>query len=187
VTLLVRADSLEKGMSDYLIRQVRATQNIEVRLGAEVAGGEGSERLEFLTIRMRNTDVVETIPARLLFVLIGASPHTEWLVEKVQRDPKGFVVTGHDVDSSDWRLERRPMNFETSVPGVFAVGDVRLGSMKRVASAVGEGAGAVQSVHQYLEECASVAQDIAREPLASAVNAERGRAGEMREAVRGQT
>jgi thioredoxin reductase (NADPH) len=152
VTLVVRADSLESGMSDYLVQQIRHAPNIEVRLGAEVVGAEGDELMERLAIRDRASNAVETIPVKLLFVLIGAMPHTDWLAGAVQRDSKGFIVTGHDVDLGTWPVGRTPMSFETSVPGIFAAGDVRLGSMKRVASAVGEGAGAVQDVHQYMEE-----------------------------------
>lgn len=159
VTLVVRANSLESGMSDYLVQQIRRTPNIEVRLGAEVVGAEGDERMERLAIRDRASNAVETIPAKLLFVLIGAVPHTDWLAGAVQRDARGFIVTGHDVDLGAWPMDRKPMSFETSMPGVFAVGDVRLGSVKRVASAVGEGAVAVQHVHQYLEEVRSVAGD----------------------------
>ena len=152
VTLVVRADSLESGMSDYLVQQIRHAPNIEVRLGAEVVGAEGDELLERLAIRDRASNAVETIPAKLLFVLIGAMPHTDWLAGAVQRDSRGFILTGHDVELGTSPAGRAPMSFETSVPGIFAVGDVRLGSMKRVASAVGEGAGAVQNVHQYMEE-----------------------------------
>lgn len=159
VTLVVRANSLESGMSDYLVQQIRRTPNIEVRLGAEVVGAEGDERMERLAIRDQASNAVETIPAKLLFVLIGAMPHTDWLAGAVQRDAKGFIATGHDVDLGAWPMDRKPMSFETSMPGVFAVGDVRLGSVKRVASAVGEGAVAVQHVHQYLEEVRSVAGD----------------------------
>ena len=157
VTLVVRANSLETGMSDYLVQQIRLTPNIEVRLGAEIVGAEGGELMERLAIRDRASNAVEIIPARLLFVLIGATPHTDWLASVVQRDTKGFIVTGHDVDLDAWPVDRSPMSFETSVPGIFAVGDVRLGSMKRVASAVGEGAGAVQDVHQYMEEAQKTA------------------------------
>jgi thioredoxin reductase (NADPH) len=155
VTLVIRSQSLEKGMSDYLVRQIREAANVEVRLGAEIVGGEGDERLEHLAIRDRKSNAIENIPAKLLFVMIGALPHADWSAGVVQRDAKGFIVTGHDVDSSVWPLDRPPMSFETSVPGIFAVGDVRQGSMKRVAAAVGEGAGAIQNVHQYLQELAS--------------------------------
>lgn len=152
VTLVVRADSLECGMSDYLIQQIRHAANIDVRLKAEVVGADGDEFMEHLAIRDAASNTVETLPVRLLLVLIGATPHTDWLADTIQRDSKGFVITGRDVDLTKWPLGRAPMSFETSVPGIFAAGDVRLGSMKRVASAVGEGAGAVQNVHQYMEE-----------------------------------
>jgi thioredoxin reductase (NADPH) len=152
VTLLVRGDSLGRTMSDYLVQQIRQTPNIQVKLGAEVVGGAGKDRLQTLEVRDRASDAIETIPARLLFVLIGAFPHTDWLQGVVQRDAKGFIPTGHRVDPALWPLQRQPMSFETSVPGVFAVGDVRLDSMKRVAAAVGEGAGAIQNVHQYLAQ-----------------------------------
>jgi thioredoxin reductase (NADPH) len=152
VTLVVRGDSLERGMSDYLVRQIQHAPNIEARLGAEVVGAEGKDLMERLAIRDITSNTVETIPVKLLFVLIGAMPHTDWLANTVQCDSKGFVATGYDVDLGVWPAAGKPMTFETSVPGIFAVGDVRLGSMKRVASAVGEGAGAVQSVHQYMED-----------------------------------
>jgi len=148
----VRGDSLARTMSDYLVQQIRSTPNIQLRFGAEVAGGEGGERLDALHVRDRTSGALETIPARFLFVLIGALPHTDWLQGVVQRDAKGFIPTGARVDPALWPLERVPFTYETSVPGVFAVGDVRLDSMKRVASAVGEGAGAIQNVHQYLEQ-----------------------------------
>jgi thioredoxin reductase (NADPH) len=152
VTLIVRGNALGRTMSDYLVQQIHSTPNIQVKLGAEVVGGDGGERMETLQIRDRASTAVETIPARILFVLIGALPHTDWLQGTVQRDAKGFIPTGHRVDPALWPLQRPPLNFETSVPGVFAVGDVRLDSMKRVASAVGEGAGAIQNVHQYLAQ-----------------------------------
>jgi thioredoxin reductase (NADPH) len=152
VTLIVRGRSLTRTMSDYLVQQIRSTPNVVVRLESEVVGGDGAERLESLRIRDQARGTVETIAARLLFVLIGAMPHTDWLDGVVQRDARGFIPTGHRVDPALWPLKRSPMSFETSVPGVLAIGDVRLDSMKRVASAVGEGAGAIQNVHQYLEE-----------------------------------
>lgn len=152
VTLIVRGDALGRTMSDYLVQQIRSTPNIQLKLEAEVVGGEGGDRLETLQIKDRASTTVETIPVRILFVLIGALPHTDWLAGVVQRDAKGFIPTGPRVDPALWPLDRQPMNFETSVPGLFAVGDVRLDSMKRVASAVGEGAGAIQNVHQYLAQ-----------------------------------
>jgi|SRR5579884_495835 len=152
VTLIVRADSLERGMSDYLVQQIRHIPNIDVRLNSEVAGAQGDEVLERLTIRDTANNAVETIPMHLVFVLIGAVPHTEWLAGAIQCDDKGYILTGRDLDLANWPLERKPMSFETNVPGLFAVGDARSGSMKRVASAVGEGAAAVQDVHKYMEE-----------------------------------
>ncbi len=127
--------------------------------------------LEHLSIRNRASDIVENVPARLLFVLIGATPNTDWLAGVVQRDAKGFIVTGHNIDLSTWPLRREPMSFETSVPGVFAVGDVRLDSMKRVASAVGEGAGAIQDVHQYLNETAQAVTDHSQLSLSPEISA----------------
>jgi thioredoxin reductase (NADPH) len=174
VTLVVRADSLEKGMSDYLVQQIRSTSNVDVKLQSEIVGGGGDEFLERLEIHNKPSNVTEDVPARLLFVLIGATPHTDWLAGIVQRDPKGFIVTGHDVDLTAWPLLRAPMSFETSVPGVFAVGDVRLGSMKRVASAVGEGAGAAQNVYQYLQylnETHQAISDKERRSLATNIKA----------------
>ena len=159
VTLVVRATSLGKGMSDYLVKQIHAVPNIELRLGAEVVGGEGDARLERVTIRDKVRNVVEDIPAELLFALIGATPHTNWLDGLLQRDAKGFIRTGHDVDLGTFALSRGPMSFETSVPGIFAIGDVRFGSTKRIATAVGEGAGAVQNIYQYIEEGPSAVRD----------------------------
>jgi thioredoxin reductase (NADPH) len=147
VTLLVRADGLEHSMSHYLIRQIRDTANIEVRLSTEVAGAEGDGHLERLRLCDTGTGKVEEVPAGFLFVFIGAAPCTDWLHGVVERDPKGFVVTG----PVGWPLDRDPYYLEGSVPGVFAAGDARANSVKRVASAVGEGAMAIQLVHRYLE------------------------------------
>jgi thioredoxin reductase (NADPH) len=147
VTLVVRASSLRAGMSDYLVRQVEATENIEVRLGTQVVGGGGDGRLGHLVLRDLVTQAETTVEAQALFLLIGAQPHTDWLPSDIERDDKGFVLTGADVPPAAWPLERHPYDLETSMPGVFAAGDVRHGSVKRVASAVGEGSIAVQSVH----------------------------------------
>jgi thioredoxin reductase (NADPH) len=155
VTLLVRADALEKGMSDYLVQQIRQTANIEVRLGCEITGGGGAHRLESLTLSSVRGAGTETVPARMLFVLIGALPHTDWLAGTQVRDDRGFILTGADLPSGSWPLSRRPKRYETSLPGVFAAGDVRHASSKRVASAVGEGSVAVQYVHEYLTEAAA--------------------------------
>jgi thioredoxin reductase (NADPH) len=153
--MLVRGSSLAATMSDYLVRELEGTPNVTVRLGVEVIGGHGDGWLTGLILRDRRSGATETVPAAALFVLIGAQPHTGWLPQAVQRDRWGFVVTGNDLlrDGTPlpgWPLERPPMLFESSVPGVFAVGDVRQGSIKRVAAAVGEGSVAIQLVHQYL-------------------------------------
>jgi thioredoxin reductase (NADPH) len=152
VTLIVRADALETGMSSYLVAQIRHAANVDVKLGAEVVGVGGGERLESVRIRHRADAALETIPVMLLFVLIGATPQTDWLAGAIQCDAEGFIRTGRDVDVGTWPLDRPPTSFETSMPGIFAAGDARLGSLKRVASAVGEGAGAVQNVHRYIDE-----------------------------------
>jgi thioredoxin reductase (NADPH) len=141
VTLVVRGNSLNKDMSDYLVNQIKATPNIEVRVSTDIIGGDGKDRLERITVRDKGRNVVDNVPVELLFALIGATPQTAWLDGIVQRDAKGFIRTGHDVDLDAFPRSRGPMSFETSVPGVFAVGDVRFGSTKRVATAVGESAG----------------------------------------------
>jgi thioredoxin reductase (NADPH) len=154
VVLLVRGDALEKSMSRYLVERIRATANVEVRLASEVVAGHGEDHLETITIVDRATGTEEEAKTSWLFVFIGAVPRTEWLGATVARDAKGFVVTGNDVlvrtDEPRWPLARPPFALETTVPGVFAAGDVRLDSMKRVASAVGEGAMSVYLAHRYL-------------------------------------
>jgi thioredoxin reductase (NADPH) len=154
VVLVVRGADLGQSMSRYLTERIDAAPNVEVRLNAEVTSGDGDGHLETVLIRDRVTGDETEVKTNWLFVFIGASPHTDWLGDHVVRDAKGFLVTGHDVLSSDrpegWALSRPPFPLETSVPGVFAAGDVRLDSMKRVASAVGEGAMAVYLVHRYL-------------------------------------
>ena len=155
VTLLVRGDSLEAGMSAYLINEIEATSNVRVLLNTRVVGGGGEGLLEHLTLEDSVSGHVETVPAAALFVLIGAEPRTEWLPSEVERDEKGFVLTGQDLLGDElmptrWPLERAPLLLETSMPGVFAAGDVRHRSVKRVASAVGEGSIAIQLIHEYL-------------------------------------
>jgi thioredoxin reductase (NADPH) len=148
VTLVARAHSLEAGMSHYLVKEVLATPNVEVRLESAVVGGGGDGRLEHLVLRHGASQDHQTVAADALFVLIGARPHTDWLPPEVARDPDGFVLSGPDLpDDGRWPLDRRPHLLETSMPGVLAAGDVRHGSVKRVASAVGEGAIAIQLVH----------------------------------------
>ena len=151
VVLLVRGDTLESSMSKYLIDKITKVTNIEVRCRTEVVGCRGSGHLEGLTLAERISGRVEEVLASWLFIFAGASPRTEWLGEYVVRDDKGFIITGPDTVALErWPLRRPPYALETSVPGVFAAGDVRLDSMKRVASAVGEGAMSVYLVHRYL-------------------------------------
>ncbi len=154
VVLVVRAATLEATMSKYLVEKVRSAPNIELRYRTEVVACRGDGHLEELTLADRDTGGHEEVRASWLFVFIGASPHTDWLGADVVRDDKGFVVTGQDLEVGShegrWPLVRAPFALETSVPGVFAAGDVRLDSMKRVASAVGEGAMSVHLVHRYL-------------------------------------
>jgi thioredoxin reductase (NADPH) len=149
VTILVRSQSLAASMSDYLIRQIEAAPNVDVRYRCEVAGGGGSGHLDQLLLRDRDTGQTELLPAAGLFILIGAQPLTGWLPEAIKRDPWGFILTGPDT-GHDWPLQRPPFLLETTLPGVFAVGDVRHGSMKRVASAVGDGSTAIRLIHDYL-------------------------------------
>ena len=153
VTLLVRGPSLTESMSEYLIKEIAGTPNITVRPNTVVTGGGGTGRLEHLTLQDRLAGTTETVPAVAVFVLIGAEPRTQWLPAAVARDRWGFLVTGTDLladghPPAGW--SRSPMFLETSLPGVFAVGDVRRGSVKRVASAVGEGSIAIRLVHDYL-------------------------------------
>ncbi len=154
VVMLVRGNALEKVMSQYLVARIRDKANIEVKLETEVSAGGGDGHLERLTLVDRAAGTETEVAANWLFVFIGASPRTDWLGAGVARDAKGFVITGPELlsrsDVPRWPLERPPFALETSVPGVFAAGDVRLDSMKRIASAVGEGAMAVYLVHRYL-------------------------------------
>ena len=155
VTLLVRGTSLAADMSQYLCEAIGAATNIEVWTRAEITNGGGDGRLEWLDVRDAAADEVKRVTAAALFVLIGARPRTDWLPGLIARDAGGYVLTGAAVLADEaghaaWPLERMPMSYETSVPGVFAVGDVRQGSTKRVASAVGEGSVVIQQVHEWL-------------------------------------
>jgi thioredoxin reductase (NADPH) len=149
VTILVRRTTLAETMSRYLIDEIEGQLNIDVRYRTEIVDATGDGELESLTLHDSGRGATETLPADAVFILIGAKPHTGWLPEQVARDRYGFVVTG--VASNGWPLARAPFVFESSMPGVFAVGDVRSGSVKRVASAAGEGSVAIQQVHQYLQ------------------------------------
>jgi len=155
VTVLVRGATVAASMSGYLVKELEAIPNIEVRHNVETVGGGGVDGLDHVLVRDRLSGDEEKLAADALFLLIGSRPGTEWLKESVVRDDWGFIVTGHDLMSDEydftWNLDRPPMLLESSLPGVFAVGDVRRGSVKRVASAVGEGAIAVQLLHRYKE------------------------------------
>ena len=153
VTLVVRARSLGAGMSQYLVREVEASPTVQVRLGTEVVGGGGDGWLQYLVLRDHTTGREERVAADGLFLMIGARPRTDWLPAEISRDDRGFVLTGVDVqDDPTWPLERRPFPLETSMPRVLAAGDVRHSSVKRVASAVGEGSVAVQILHSLFAE-----------------------------------
>ena len=157
VTLLVRGASLTGTMSEYLTREIDSARNIAVRYHCEVVDAHGDGRLTGLVLRSRTSGATETVPAEALFVLIGAEPHTGWLPAAIERDQRGYIFTSRDLLSrgatpAQWPEDRPPLPFETGVPGVFAVGDVRYGSTKRVASSVGEGSVAVRLLHEYLSQ-----------------------------------
>jgi thioredoxin reductase (NADPH) len=157
VIMLVRGESLTKSMSQYLIDQIGSTPNIEVCPYCSVVAVEGNGHLEKIAIANSQTGETQHVPAKSLFIFIGASPQTDWLSGVVERDEKGFVLTGTDLVRDrqrprGWTLDRTPFLLEASVPGIFVAGDVRHGSVKRVASGVGEGAIAVQFIHQYLSK-----------------------------------
>jgi thioredoxin reductase len=163
VTILVRAPSLAASMSDYLIRQIGAAPNIDVRYRVQVAGGTGTGtgHLQSLVLQDTASGAQRTVPADALFVLIGGQPRTEWLGDSVARDRWGFILTGPDLPASGHSrrpASRPPLPLETSLPGVFAAGDVRRGSVKRVASAVGEGAAAIPLIHRYLARVTAAAR-----------------------------
>lgn len=157
VTMLVRGNSLATSMSKYLIDQILATDNITVQFQSHIVEAHGQTKLEAITIANTKTHQQETIATKLLFILIGAKPHTDWLAGIVERDEQGFILTGSSLIankrcSKAWKLDRQPFLLESSVPGIFVAGDVRNGSVKRVASGVGEGAIAIQFIHQYLSK-----------------------------------
>ncbi|MFN8581097.1 MAG: FAD-dependent oxidoreductase [Gemmatimonadaceae bacterium] len=152
VTMLVRGESLGIAMSQYLVERIADTPNIRVRTMTEVVAARGTDRLESLVLRNASTGAEDVVPAAAAFVFIGTSPRTEIVASLVSRDPQGFILTGPDLTMpvEGWNLDRAPFFFETSVPGIFAAGDARHGSGKRVAAAVGEGSATVSMVHQYL-------------------------------------
>jgi thioredoxin reductase (NADPH) len=155
VTILYRGDALERSMSRYLVEQLRELDNVTVRTGTTVEAAEGEEQLDGVVVRDGSGS--ERLDATAMFVFIGADPYTDWVGDSVRRDGRGFVLAGPDLAAGDgaaprWPLERDPYLLETSLPGVFVAGDVRHRSIKRVASAVGEGSMAVQFIHQYLAD-----------------------------------
>ena len=157
VVMLCRGDDLRKSMSEYLVTQIEDKDNIEVRLNTSVVAVEGEEHLESISVKDGATGATETAPTSSLFIFIGAAPKTDWLDGVVERDERGFILSGPDLSKNGkrpkaWKLDRDPFLLETNVPGVFVAGDVRHGSIKRCASAVGEGSIAVQFVHQYMKE-----------------------------------
>ena len=157
VVMLVRGSSLAATMSQYLIDQIKEMPNIQLWTHASVAEVHGSTRLEEISVLCTDTNKIERVPASSMFIFIGALPSTDWLAGTVERDERGFLMTGPDVMQGGerpkgWSLDRDPFLLETNVPGIFAVGDVRHGSVKRVASGVGEGSVAVQFIHQYLSK-----------------------------------
>jgi thioredoxin reductase (NADPH) len=157
VVILVRGSSLASTMSQYLIEQIQQTPNIQLWANASVAEAHGETHLEEISVLCSDTNKVERVPASAMFIFIGALPRTDWLGDLVERDDRGFILTGPDLiwdgkRPKGWALERDPFLLETNIPGLFAVGDVRHGSVKRVASGVGEGSVAVQFIHQYLSK-----------------------------------
>jgi thioredoxin reductase (NADPH) len=151
VTMLVRAGSLESSMSHYLIEQIAALPNVEVRTRSSATSAEGEDG-HLKRLRVSGPDGEDTLDADACFVFIGASPRTDWLAGVLARDERGFILAGRDAQAGGWPLEREPYLLETTVPGVFVAGDVRARSIKRVASAVGEGSMAVSLIHEYLVE-----------------------------------
>jgi thioredoxin reductase (NADPH) len=149
-------------MSSYLVSAIESTPNIVVRHRTEVVDGSGDETLESLKLADRSNDTLEEVPAAALFIMIGGEPHTQWLPDGLARDAQGYLITGRDLleqPGEQWDYDREPLTLETSVPGVFAAGDVRQGSIKRVAAAVGEGGTVVRLLHEHLRSGDGAASD----------------------------
>lgn len=157
VVMLVRGSSLSASMSQYLINQLKKTPNVQIEFNSNIVEAHGQDHLEAISIHCATTNETNKVPANSLFIMIGAAPNTAWLADLVERDERGFILSGPDLvrdgkRPKGWQLDRDPALLETSVPGIFVVGDVRHGSVKRVASGVGEGSVAVSFVHQYLSK-----------------------------------
>jgi thioredoxin reductase (NADPH) len=155
VTLVVRGESLVESMSRYLVDRINDTENVEVLTKTVVAAVQGSGKLETITLGDPSTGLTKDVPAAALFIFIGAAPRTNFVAGVLERDAQGFILTGRDLmidgkQPKGWNVDRDPFLFETNIPGIFAAGDVRHGSGKRVAAAVGEGSATVSMVHQYL-------------------------------------
>ncbi|MGA8598827.1 MAG: FAD-dependent oxidoreductase [Bryobacteraceae bacterium] len=165
VTMVVRADSLAKSMSRYLVDQIEVAENIEVLTNSEIVSALGEEHLECITIRDNRSVQTQNMPTSAVFIFIGAKPHTKWLADLIARDDHGFIYTGPELPKPEgsqvpqgWKLERQPFLLETNVPGIFAAGDVRHASIKRVASAVGAGSICVQMIHEHLAALSGLAE-----------------------------
>ena len=156
ITIPVRSDSLSEKMSQYLVHQINETSNIGVWLNAVVTEVNGDDRLVSITIQNTKTGEQQSVPAAGMFIYIGANPHTDWLEGILQRDNHGFVLTGSNLENNrlphSWMIDRNPFLLETNIHGIFAAGDVRHGSIKRIAARVGEGSTSIQPIHQYLKK-----------------------------------
>jgi thioredoxin reductase (NADPH) len=155
--MLVRGSSLAVSMSQYLINQLQETRNVRIEFNSSVVEAHGENHLEAISVHCTSSNETNRVPANSLFIMIGAAPNTRWLADIVERDAQGFILSGPDLMRSGkrpkgWQLDRDPGLLETNVPGIFVVGDVRHGSVKRVASGVGEGSVAISFVHQYLSK-----------------------------------
>lgn len=168
VTLLVRGDDVAESMSSYLVTAIESAPNVVVRHRIDVIDAAGEEALRSITLADRANNIVEEVPATALFVMIGGEPRAQWLPEEIARDESGFVITGRaglDRPDAKWNHRREPLTLETTMPGVFAAGDVRQDSIKRVASAVGDGATVIRLVHEHLRTNTAPVAERTAQPL----------------------